>query len=107
MDVPQAAGTGEERGDLTGIEAGDAAADAGDQESEFRMPVGEDGEFVDLPGDLLQRQIHRRDSIALPLQAPSLTIVGPKTIASQASCTAVMMTGFVAAKDEDLTFAKG
>ena len=59
-------------------ESGNAATDAGDEEGEGRVLLGELDELVHIRTDGLYAALHRRDAVALALQTNALTHDGPK-----------------------------
>ena len=80
MDVTEADGTSEQRGDLGRGEACDAAADAGHQEGHLGMAVGEAEELIHVGLDSIHATLHGGDGIALSLQAHALAHDGTKPI---------------------------
>ena len=101
-DVFQRPGAGEERRDLVVAEAGDAAADAGDIEEQFRMRLGESDEFVHIGLDGLHAALHRRNGIALALQPDSLPHHGAELPPGHIGGPAAVPAGQIAAEDENL-----
>ena len=102
MDVREDAGGGEEGGDVFVAEAGDAAADAGHEEGQFRMAVGELDEVLDITVDDRQREVHRRDGVTLALQADALAEDRAETLTSGSRGATQMEACLIAAEYEDL-----
>ena len=101
-DVRDVVGGCEEGGDLFVGESGDATADTGDEEGEFRVRLGELDELVDIGADGLYPTLHRGDAVALALQADALAHDGPKLAVGGIGSTTAMHAFQVAAEDEDL-----
>ena len=92
----------EQRGDFIIGESCYAAADAGDKEGEGRVLLGELDELVHIRTDGLYAALHRRDGVALTLQAHALTHDGPKLAVGDISRTTSVHTFEVAAEHKDL-----
>ena len=101
MNILHIDGTSEQRRDLVRGEACNAAADARDQEGQLGMLLGEDDELLHVGKDGTHTALHRRDGIALSLQANALSHDGPKPFKSDTGCTATMHALQVAAEDKD------
>ncbi len=105
-DVFHVLGGTEEGRDFVGIEAGDAATDAGDEEMEFRVFAGKGNELIDVRGDGLYATLHRGDGVALTLQAYALSELSTEFLQRDVSSTAAMHAGKIAAENKDLIFAE-
>lgn len=95
-------GFGEEGGYFFVGEAGDAAADTGDEEGEFGMDLGKGDELIDVRADGIYAALHRGDGVTLALQTDALAPDGAKLAIGGISGSASMSACEVAAKDEDL-----
>ena len=92
----------EQRGDFFIREACDAAADASDEERQFRVLLGECDELVHIRTDGVHAALHRGDGIALTLQANALTHDGSKLAVGDVGRTAAVHSLQIAAEDENL-----
>ena len=90
-----------QRGDFFIREACDAAADASDEERQFRVLLGECDELVHIRTDGVHAALHRGDGIALTLQANALTHDGSKLAVGDVGRTAAVHSLQIAAEDED------
>ena len=82
MDVGNVNCGGEQRGDLFGGEAGDAAADTGHEERQVLMFPGERDKIVNIRFYRLYPTLHCWDGIALSLQSYALSHDGAKPVNS-------------------------
>lgn len=103
MDVGDVFGRGEKGSDLGGGEAGDAAADLGDQEGEFRVEPGEIDELIYVGFDGIGAAVHGRDGVRLALQAHALAPYGSEFFHCQQGGASAVGSGKVAAKNKDLS----
>lgn len=101
-DVVQVCGGGEERRDFLVAEAGDAAADAGDEERQVGTAGGEGDELVNVGLDGVGASVHGGDGVALALKADALSPHGTELLVGNTGGTAAVLAREVAAKDEDL-----
>ena len=100
-DVVLVDGGGKQGGNLLIPKASDAAADAGHEELELRMRLGEGDELVNIGLDGLHTTLHRGDGITLSLQPHTLTPHGAKAVIGGTSSPTAVHSAQVAAKDED------
>lgn len=103
VNIREAIGSCKQRCDVLISPAGDAAADARDEELHFRVAVGEADEIFHVSGDGAHRQVHRGDGVAPALQADALAVDGTEAFVGQAGGAAVVVPFPVAAEHEDLS----
>ena len=96
----------EERSDLAVFEPCDAAADAGDEEAHLGMRPGKLDKVVDVWLDGVHAALHSRDGIALSLQPNTFAPDGSELLISGVGGTTAMLSGQIAAEDEDFTVGK-
>ena len=101
-DILHAMSCLEQRGDFFIGESSDAAADASDEERQFRVLLGEPNELIHIRTDGFHAALHRGDGIALTLQAHALTHDGSKLAVGDVGRTAAVHSLQVAAEHEDL-----
>lgn len=94
----------EERGNLFVAESCDAAAYAGDEECELGMLLRKEDKVVHVGLDGIDAALHGGDGVALTLEPYALSVYGAETFVGNAGSTTAVVTGKVAAKDEDLVF---
>ena len=94
----------EEWGDLIICESGNAASDAGNQEGEGGVLLGKRDEVIHIRTDGLYTALHRRDAVALSLQAHALTHDGSKLAVGDISRSTTMHSLKVAAKHKDFAW---
>ena len=73
MDVRHVDGSRKQGRNFLWREACDATAYLGDEEGQLRMHVGETDELLHVGQDGVHTALHRRDGVALSLQAHALT----------------------------------
>ena len=106
-DVRLVVGLGEEGSDFVIAEAGDAAADAGDEERQVGTAGGKGDELVNVRLDGIGTSMHGGDGIALALKADALSPYGTEMLVGDAGSTAAVLAGEVAAKNENLVLLQG
>ena len=94
-------GVGEEWCYLLVGEACDSATDACDEKGEFGVLLSERDEFVDIGAYGFDAALHGWDGIRLTLEADSLTVDGTEAFVGYTGSTSAVVTGEVAAEDED------
>ena len=94
-------GVGEEWRYLLVGEACNSATDACDEKGEFGVLLSEGDEFVDIGAYGFDAALHGGDGIRLTLEADSLTVDGTEAFVGNAGSTSAVVTGEVAAEDED------
>ena len=102
MDVGDVAGRGEERGNLGIGVAGDAAADARDEEGKVGVADGEPDELLHFALDCSKGAAHGGDGVAPALESATLAHYGPELLQSDARGIRTVVAIFIAAEDEDL-----
>lgn len=95
----------EERGDLLGGEAGDAAADSGNEEAEFGVAVGKDDEAVYCVVEF-EEGAHGGDSVRLSLESFALSPHGTEAVHGLTCGASAVATGGVAAEYEDFVIVQ-
>ena len=105
-DIGDAVGVFEQRTDLGLREASDATTDLRDEERQFGMSLRKLDKLIDIGRDGLYPTLHRRDAVALPLKANTLTPDGAKLAISQEGCAATMRASQIAAEYENLIFTE-
>lgn len=106
INVGDVFGRGEKGSDLGGGEAGDAAADLGDQEGQIGVSSCEIDETVHVGFDGLGVTVHGGNGVRLTLKANALSPYGSEFVHCQQGGTSSVGSGKVAAKDKDLAWPK-
>ena len=105
--VGEGCGGGEEGGDVAVGEAGDAAADAGDVEEELRVLAGEGDEVIHVGLDGLNAALHRRDGVALALEADAAAEDCAEMLERGPGGAATVHPRKIASENEDLISLQG
>ena len=101
-DVRRVDRLGEERGDVSVPEAGDAAANAGDVEEELQVLLRECDEIVHVGLDGFHAALHGGDGVALAAKTDSAAHLGAELPEGDIGGSTAMHASQVAAKYEDL-----
>lgn len=96
----------EEGGYFLFAETGNAAADGGDEEMQFRVCLGKCDKCIDIGDYGFHAALHGGNGIALALQAFALSPDGAELVVSKTSGTTGMPAGQVAAENEYLIVAQ-
>lgn len=100
-DVVLVDGSGKQRSNLLIPEAGDATADAGHEELELGMGLGELDELVHIGLDGFHATLHGGDGVTLSLQPNALAPHGAKAVIGGTGGPTAMHSAQVAAEHKD------
>lgn len=101
-DVRNYMSVSKKRSYLTVVEAGDAAAYAGDEEGEFGMLLRKADKVIHVRLYRLDASLHGGDGIALALQPYALPVDGAEALVGYACGSSSVVSGEVASKDKNL-----
>ena len=101
-DIAQINGSLEQWCDFFVLEAGNAAADAGDEKMHFGMFLGKDDEFIYVGLDEVHAAVHSGYGVTFALQAHTLSPDGTKLIEGNTGGTSAVHASQVAAENKNL-----